>query len=108
MLLTAAKTDQEVQQDVLRELRWDSRVDETKIGVEVDAGVVTLTGSVDSYAGKTAARDAAHRASVVVDVADHGEVKPLGSRRRTDTEIAHAVRFALEWNALLPDQEIRS
>jgi osmotically-inducible protein OsmY len=56
MLLTTTKTDQEIQQDVFRELRWDSRVHQTEIGVEVDAGVVTLTGTVDSYARKTAAR----------------------------------------------------
>jgi hypothetical protein len=44
------RTDSEIQQAVLRELRWDTRVDETDAGVEVDAGVVTLTGTVSSWA----------------------------------------------------------
>jgi osmotically-inducible protein OsmY len=35
-------------------------------------------------------------------------VKLPGSLRRTDTEIAHAVREALEWNAFVPDTRIRS
>ena len=45
MPATAIKTDQEIQQDVFRELRWDSRVEQTEIGVEVDNGTVTLTGT---------------------------------------------------------------
>lgn len=39
------KTDSQIQQDVLRELKWDTRVDETDVGVEVDNGIVTLTGT---------------------------------------------------------------
>ena len=68
MPAVAIKTDQEVQQDVFREFRWDSRVDQTEVGVEVDEGIVTLTGTVDSYAKKLAAREAAHRVIGVLDV----------------------------------------
>ena len=50
-----------IQQEVLRELRWDTRVEETEIGVTVDDGVVTLTGDVSSYGKKIAPQDAAHR-----------------------------------------------
>lgn len=106
--LTATRTDRDIQHDVLLELRWDSRVRETEIGVEVDNGVVTLTGTVDSYAKKIAAKEAAHRVCGVLDVADDVIVKLPGSLRRTDTEIAHAVREALEWNAFVPDTRIRS
>ena len=38
------KSDGEIQQDVLRELAWDARVEQARIGVEVRHGVVTLTG----------------------------------------------------------------
>ncbi len=38
---------------VLRELKWDSRI-ASEIGVEVLEGVVTLTGMVNSYAKKRA------------------------------------------------------
>ena len=108
MPVTVSKTDQEIQQDVFRELRWDSRVDQTEIGVEVDQGIVTLTGTVNSYAKKLAAREAAHRVVGVLDVADDIQVKTPGGRDRTDTEIAQAVRAALEWDAFVPDQKIRS
>src|ERR1700693_1683588 len=108
MPVAVMKTDQEIQQDVFRELRWDSRVDQTEIGVEVDEGIVTLTGTVKSYAKKVAAREGAHRVVGVLDVADDIQVKTPGGRDRTDTEIAQAVRTALEWDTFVPDQKIRS
>jgi osmotically-inducible protein OsmY len=79
----------------LLDLRWDSRVDQTEIGVEVDNGVVTLTGTVNCYAKKLAAKEAAHRVVGVLDVADNVQVKLPGSLKRSDTEIAQAVRCAL-------------
>jgi osmotically-inducible protein OsmY len=102
------KSDAQIHQDVLRELHWDSRVDETEVGVEVDQGVVTLTGTVESYAKKLAAKEAAHRVTGVLDVADDIRVKIPGSQGRTDTEIAQAVRQALEWDVLVPDTRITS
>jgi osmotically-inducible protein OsmY len=102
------KSDEQIHQAVLRELHWDSRVDETEVGVEVDQGVVTLTGTVASYAKKLAAQDAAHRVAGVMDVADDIRVKMPGSLDRTDTEIAQAVRHVLEWNVMVPDTRITS
>jgi osmotically-inducible protein OsmY len=108
MLVATIKSDRQVQQEVLRELRWDSRVDETEVGVELDNGIVTLTGTVNSYAKKLAAREAAHRVVGVLDVADDIQVKWPGGHDRTDTDIARAVRTTLEWDAFVPDQKIRS
>ena len=108
MPVAVNKTDQEIQQDVFLELRWDSRVDQTEVGVEVDQGIVTLSGTVNSYAKKLAAREAAHRVVGVLDVADNIQVKTPGGSDRTDTEIAQAVRTALEWDAFVPDRKIRS
>ena len=108
MPVATMKTDREIQEDVMLELRWDSRVDQTEIGVEVDNGIVTLTGTVDSYAKKLAAKEAAHRVVGVLDVADDVVVRLPGSLKRSDTEIAKAVRHTLEWDAFVPDQKIRS
>ena len=44
------KSDSEIKRQVLRELKWDSRIAWSEIGVEVFEGVVTLTGNVNSYA----------------------------------------------------------
>jgi osmotically-inducible protein OsmY len=102
------KSDSQIQQDVLAELRWDDRIEETDVGVEVDGGVVTLTGAVDSYAKRQAAQEAAHRVSGVHDVANDIAVHVPGGAERTDTEIAQAVRHALEWDVLVPDERIHT
>jgi osmotically-inducible protein OsmY len=102
------KSDAQIQQDVLRELKWDPRVEETDVGVEVDQGVVTLTGTVGSYATRQAAEEAAHQVQGVLDVANDVRVQPPGSGERTDTDIAHAVRHALEWDTFVPHERIRS
>ena len=102
------KTDNEIKQQVLRELKWDSRIAWAQIGVEVREGVVTLAGAVSSYAKKSAAQHAAHRVAGVLDVANDIEVKPTGAFARTDSDIAKAVRHTLEWDALVPDERLRS
>jgi osmotically-inducible protein OsmY len=102
------KSDDEIMSEVQYQIGWDSRVRQTEIGVTVKKGVVTLTGIVDSYAKKLAAQQAAHRVSGVLDVANDIEVKVPGSLRRTDAEIAQAIRHALEWNVLVPSDQIHS
>lgn len=100
------KTDSQIQQDVLDELAWDTRVSETDVGVEVDDHIVTLTGTVDSWAKRMAAQEAAHRVTGVLDVANDIEVRLPGSAGRSDTEIAGAVRQVLEWDDLVPSDDI--
>lgn len=93
-----SKRDHDLQQNVLRELAWETRVRETDIGVTVREGVVTLTGTVDGWAEKTAAQEAAHRVHGVLDVANDIVIKPSWNTDRTDTDIALAARTALDWN----------
>ncbi|MBI1734234.1 MAG: BON domain-containing protein [Candidatus Rokubacteria bacterium] len=102
----SSKRDVHIHAEVLQELRLDARVDETDVGVEVDGGVVTLTGTVTSWAKRLAAEEAAHRVVGVRDVANDIAVKVPGVR--TDTEIAQAVRHALEWDVFVPAETITS
>jgi len=99
-------SDAEVHAEVLEELKYDALVDQTEVGVEVDEGVVTLTGTVESYAKKAAALEAAHRVRGVLDVVNDIQVRSPAEGGRTDTEIAQAVRRALEWDALVRDENI--
>lgn len=79
-------TDLRVRSDVLRQLEWDTEVEASAIAVSSHDGVVTLTGTTDSYAGKLAAERAAKRVRGVRAVANEVQVRlRLG---RTDTEIA--------------------
>lgn len=102
------KTDEELKHAVTAELRWDSRVDETEIGVAVKEGVVMLTGTVNSFAKKLAAQEAVHRVMGVLDVANDIQIKSLGGLTRDDADIAHAIRHALEWDVWVPDQAIQT
>jgi len=96
---TATRTDEEIQKDVLNELKWDPRVQSTEIGVAVKNGVVTLTGWVDSFYKRWAAEEAAHRVRGVLAVANDIEVRLPVSAERTDADIAAAAIHALEWDA---------
>lgn len=102
------KTDNEIKQQVLRELKWDQRIGWSQIGVEVVEGVVALSGVVSNYAQKLAAQEAAHRINGVLDVANDVEVRPEGIFMRSDADIALAVRHILEWDALVPEERIKS
>jgi osmotically-inducible protein OsmY len=108
MMQGIKKTDTQIHHDVLEELKWDSRVDETEVGVEVDNGVVTLTGTVTSWAKRAAAEEAARRVIGVLDVANDIKIKVPGALARTDTEIAQAVRHALQWDVFVSDEKITS
>jgi osmotically-inducible protein OsmY len=103
-----AKPDAQICREVLEELRWDPRIAHAQVGVSSNNAVVTLTGVVDSYARKLAAQQAAHRVWGVLDVANDIEVRPSGVARRSDAEIAQAVRHALQWDALVADDLIHS
>jgi osmotically-inducible protein OsmY len=102
------KNDVEIQRDVIEELKWDTHVSAADVGVAVHNGVVTLTGRLASWAARAAAQDAAHCVAGVLDVANDIQVAIPGSRTRTDTELATAVRAALEWDVLVPHDKIHT
>lgn len=100
------RTDEQIQREVLDELKWDARVQPNEVGVAVKDGVVALTGWVDSFVKKWAAEEAAHRVRGVKAVANDIEVRLPGSAERSDADIAASARRALEWDALIPVDKI--
>lgn len=101
------KTDAELKKDVLTELAWDPLVPEARVGVTVNEGVVTLTGHLDTYAEKIAAKRAIDRVSGVKAIAVELDVIPLGVHQRSDTEIATAAEHALSWNTSVPQDRVK-
>ena len=101
------KTDSELKQDVQSELAWDPLVLETRIGVTVKDGVVTLAGHLDTYEQKVAAKRAAERVAHVKAIAIELDVIPLGVHQRSDTEIAAAAEHALSWNTSIPQNQVK-
>src|SRR5208283_1958764 len=103
----AMKSDRELQVDVLEELRWEPGMNATDIGATVKDGVVTLEGTVDSFAEKWAAVNAIKRLPGVKALAVDLKVKLPGSSERTDTDIARAAQSALKWDVLVPQSGIK-
>ena len=101
------KTDAQVQQDVLAELKWEPSVNSAKIGVEVEDGVVTLAGHVDSFAEKWDAERAAQRVSGVKALATDIDVALPGGSKRIDADIARAAESALQWSTFLPKDSVK-
>src|ERR1700730_1288214 len=100
--VTETRTDTQIQQDVLAELKWEPRVAPNEVGVSVKEGVVTLTGWVDTYVKRWAAEDAAHRVRGVKAVANDIEVRLPSTDERTDADLAKAVVRAIETDAYVP------
>jgi len=103
---TETRTDEQIQQETLAELKYEPRVTPNEIGVVVKNGVVALTGWVDSYTKRWAAEEAAHRVRGVKAVANDIEVRLPGSSERTDADIAAAAIRALHVDAVLPVDKI--
>jgi osmotically-inducible protein OsmY len=99
----------QLQRNVLAELDWDPSVDAAHIGVTIDdEGVVTLQGTVKTYAEKLAAEKAAKRVMGVKAVANDVQVRLPSETKHTDTELAKAVVHALEWNVRIPRSAIKA
>jgi osmotically-inducible protein OsmY len=101
------KTDTELQQDVMNELKWEPTVEAAEIMVAVKDGVVTLSGYVDSYIKKGAAERAAARVFGVRAVTEAIQVRLPGSLQRSDEDIARAVANVIEWNVLVPHDRVK-
>jgi osmotically-inducible protein OsmY len=100
------QTDEQLQQEIIRELKYEASIQPNEIGVAVKDGVATLTGYVDSYLKRWAAEEAAHRVRGVRAVANDIEVRLPTTSERTDADIAAAVTRALEWDAFLDIDKI--
>jgi osmotically-inducible protein OsmY len=97
------KSDSQIKQDVLAELKWDAEIDESKIGVAVTNGAVTLTGHVPSYRQKMAAKRATKRVAGVLAVVDKTEVLLESEHHSTDEGLAERIANVLKWNVATPN-----
>lgn len=82
------RSDNDIRRDVEDELRWDPDIDPTDIAVNVNNGIVTLTGFVRSYMQKYQAETDAKRVAGVIGVVNDIEVRLPGVDERPDPEIA--------------------
>ena len=97
------KTDAQLRKDVMDEIEWEPSVVAAGVGVSAANGVVTLNGTVATYAEKWAVEKAARRVEGVRGVAEEVTVKPHGPHAKTDAEIAAAALSSFKWHVWVPD-----
>lgn len=94
-------TDVRLRDAVIRQLDWDPEVDDSAVGVAAKDGMVTLTGFIDSYAGKLAAERAVKHVRGVRAVANDIVVRLKVDR--TDADIATDAARALKLRPGIPE-----
>ena len=102
------KNDTELQEDVMAELQWEPRVKASGIGVTAKDGIVTLSGTVDSYSEEIAAIDATSKVFSVKGVADELHVRLPDYNKTTDEDIARSAANAIAWNSNVPKDCVKA
>ena len=102
------KSDAQIKSDVIAELKWDAEVDETKIGVAVSNGAVTLSGHIPTFRQKIEAATAAKRVAGVLAIVNNIDVMLDREFRTTDEGLAERIANVLKWNVSIPGKEIKA
>lgn len=101
------KTNENLQKDVQDAIKWEPLLNAAEIGVTAKDGVITLTGTVDSYAKKLEAEHAAKNVAGVNAVVEKIEITYGSSFKKNDNEIATEVLNALKWNWEVPNDKVK-
>ena len=94
--------DKDLRQSVIDELDFDPSFDAADIGVAAEAGVITLTGHVRSFAEKLAVERAVKRVRGVYGIAEEIEVRYPADKKTADDQIADRAISSINWNAQIP------
>ena len=97
-----SRPDAEVLHEVVDRLERDSRCRDARVGVSVDADVVTLTGEVASVALKRHLEHAVHRVPGVLAVASELVAIRPAAHARADHDLARAAAALLRAEPNLP------
>lgn len=99
--------NEELQKDVQDAIKWEPSLGTTEIGVIAKDGIITLTGTVDTYSKKTEAEFAAKNVKGVKAIVEKIEIKYDKSDKYDDTEIAKEILNAFKWNLQIPDDKLK-
>ena len=101
------KTNAELQKDVQDAIKWEPLLNAAEIGVTAKDGIVTLTGTVDSYAKKLEAEDAAKNVAGVKAVVEKIEINYSSWGTTSDGDIAKEIVNAYKWNFQVPNDTVK-
>src|ERR1700735_5542618 len=102
------KSNTDLQKDVQEAIKWEPLLSVAEIGVTAKDGVITLTGTVNSYRKKTEAEEAAKNVAGVKAVVEKIEIKfANNSFKKDDNDIATEVLTAYQWNIEVPRNKVK-
>jgi osmotically-inducible protein OsmY len=102
------KSNADLQKDVQDAIKWEPLLHAAEIGVTAKDGIVTLTGTVDSYFKKREAENAAKNVLGVKVVVEKIEVVLISRwATKTDNDIASEIVNAFKWNRQVPDEKVQ-
>ena len=103
------ESNEELQKDVQDAIKWEPLLNAAEIGVIAQDGVITMTGTVDSYAKKLEAEDAAKSVKGVKAVIVKLDIKFKSEwAREDDSQIASDIIEAAKWNWDIPEDKIKA
>lgn len=97
---------QNLKEQILDELKWDPRVDETAIKVSVEGANVTVSGHTPTYFEKLEVISAVGRVQDIAKVVDEIEVHLPSQLRHPDDKIVKRIASIFEWNTTVPDENV--
>lgn len=100
--------DQQLKKDVLQELEFDSAVNANLIGVAVEDGAVTLSGTINDYSQRYAAVKAVKRLAGVKSIANDINAVISPAHRQDDSEIAKHIAHVFEFNVTIPENAVKA
>lgn len=96
------RTSEELRNDIIKQLEWDSRINSKSITVEVNDHTVILSGNVGSYMQRTAAETDALSIPGVAEVHNQLKINPdEGLRSFTDEQILWNLKTVLTLNPII-------
>jgi len=101
------KNNEILQKDVQDAIKWEPLLNAAEIGVTAKDGIITLSGTVDCYAKKTEAEDAAKKVAGVKAVVEKIEVIFSRDNKRDDNDIASEIVHAFNWNLSVPNNKVK-
>ena len=102
------KTNADLQKDVQDAIKWEPLLSAAEIGVIAKDGIITLTGTVDSYWKKSEAEQAAKDVAGVKAVVEKIEIRFVDkSSKPDDNEIATEIVNAFNRNIEVPENKIK-
>ncbi|MEP6747428.1 MAG: BON domain-containing protein [Bacteroidota bacterium] len=101
------KSDEELKRDVQDAIKWEPRLQASRVEVAVQASVVTLTGTLNSYPKKLEAENAAKNVAGVKAVVEHIAIEFERMDKKNDGEIAIEAVIALKRDQDVPDEKVQ-